>query len=91
MVSSEAWAKLREWAILAGKGRLLLSGSVVLASLKAAVFTARINASAKTFSRLSNEALVIQRGFGYLPRFQCFTSAFYRNIIIWIDISGCGA
>ena len=36
-VSSEAWAKLREWAILAGKGRLLLSGSVVLASLKAAV------------------------------------------------------
>ena len=37
-VSSEAWAKLREWAILASKGRLLLSGSVVLASLKAAVF-----------------------------------------------------
>ena len=36
-VLSEAWAKLREWAILAGKGRLLLSGSVVLASLKAAV------------------------------------------------------
>ena len=36
-VSSEAWAKLREWAILAGKGRLLLSGSVVLASLKAPV------------------------------------------------------
>ena len=36
-VSIEAWAKLREWAILAGKGRLLLSGSVVLASLKAAV------------------------------------------------------
>ena len=28
---------MREWAILAGKGRLLLSGSVVLASLKAAV------------------------------------------------------
>ena len=38
-VSSEAWAKLREWAILAGKGRLLPSGSVVLASLKAAVFS----------------------------------------------------
>ena len=37
-VSSEAWAKLREWAILASKGRLLLSGSIVLASLKAAVF-----------------------------------------------------
>ena len=36
-VSREAWAKLREWAILAGKGRLLLSGSVVLALLKAAV------------------------------------------------------
>ena len=36
-VSSEAWAKLREWAIWAGKGRLLISGSVVLATLKAAV------------------------------------------------------
>ena len=36
-VSSEAWAKLREWAVLAGKGRLLLSGNVVLASLKAPV------------------------------------------------------
>ena len=36
-VSSEAWAKLCEWAILAGKGQLLLSGSVVHASLKAAV------------------------------------------------------
>ena len=36
-VSSEAWAKLHERAIFAGKGRLLLSGSVVLASLKAAV------------------------------------------------------
>ena len=34
-VSSEARAKLREWAVLAGKGRLLLSGSVLLASLKA--------------------------------------------------------
>ena len=40
-VSSEAWAKLREWAILASKGRLLLSGSVVFASLKAAVQTWR--------------------------------------------------
>ena len=28
---------MREWAILAGKGRLLLSGSIVLASLKAPV------------------------------------------------------
>ena len=36
-VSSEAWAKLREWAALAGMGRLLFSGSVVLASLKAPV------------------------------------------------------
>ena len=39
-VLSEAWAKLREWAILAGKGWLLLSGSVVLASLKASVLIA---------------------------------------------------
>ena len=36
-VLSEAWAKLREWAILDGKGWMLLSGSIVLASLKAAV------------------------------------------------------
>ena len=36
-VSSEVWAKLRDWASVAGKGRLLLSGSIVLASLKAAV------------------------------------------------------
>ena len=28
---------MREWAVLAGEGRLLLSGSIVLASLKAAV------------------------------------------------------
>ena len=36
-VLNEARAKLREWAVLAGKGWLLLSGSVVLALLKAAV------------------------------------------------------
>ena len=41
-LSREAWAKLGEWAILAGKGRLLLSGSIVLASLKAAVNIAQI-------------------------------------------------
>ena len=37
-VSSEAWAKLRDWASVAGRGRLLLSGSVAHASLKTAVF-----------------------------------------------------
>ena len=36
-VLSEAWAKLCEWAILAGKGQLLLSGSVAHASLKTTV------------------------------------------------------
>ena len=36
-VSSEAWAKLRDWASVAAKGRLLLSGSVAHASLKTAV------------------------------------------------------
>ena len=36
-VSSEAWAKLRVWARVAGRGRLLLSGSVAHASLKTAV------------------------------------------------------
>ena len=34
---SEAWAKLRDWASVAGRGRLLLSGSVAHASLKTAV------------------------------------------------------
>ena len=38
-VSSEAWAKLRDWASVAGRGRLLLSGSVAHASLKTAVET----------------------------------------------------
>ena len=36
-VSSEAWAKLRDWASVAGRGRLLLSGSVAHASLETAV------------------------------------------------------
>ena len=36
-VSSEAWAKLRDWASVARRGRLLLSGSVAHASLKTAV------------------------------------------------------
>ena len=38
VVSSEAWAKLRDWARVAGRGRLLLSGSFAHASLKTAVF-----------------------------------------------------
>ena len=38
-VSSESWAKLRDWASVAAKGRLLLSGSVAHASLKTAVDT----------------------------------------------------
>ena len=36
-VSSEAWAKLRDWANVAGRGRLLLSGSVAHVSLETAV------------------------------------------------------
>ena len=36
-VSSEAWAKLRDRASVAGRGRLLLSGGVAHASLKTAV------------------------------------------------------
>ena len=36
-VSSEAWAKLRDWASVAGRGWLLLSGSVAHASLNTAV------------------------------------------------------
>ena len=37
VVSSEAWAKLRDWAGVAGRGQLLLSGSVAHTSLKTAV------------------------------------------------------
>ena len=33
-VLSEAWAKLRDWASVAGRGRLLLSGSVAHALSK---------------------------------------------------------
>ena len=33
-VLSEAWTKLRDWASVAGRGRLLLSGSVAHASSK---------------------------------------------------------
>ena len=36
-VLSEAWAKLRVWASVASRGRLLLSGSVAHASLETAV------------------------------------------------------
>ena len=36
-VLSEAWAKLRDWASVAGRGWLLLSGSLAHASLKTAV------------------------------------------------------
>ena len=36
-VSSEARAKLRVWASVAGRGRLLLSGSVAHASLETTV------------------------------------------------------
>ena len=36
-VSSEAWAKLRDWASVAGRGRMLLSGSVAHVSLKTTV------------------------------------------------------
>ena len=36
-VLSEAWAKLRDWAGVAGRGQLLLSGSIAHASLITAV------------------------------------------------------
>ena len=39
-VSSEAWSKLRDWASVAVRGRLLLSGNGAHASLKTAVFIA---------------------------------------------------
>ena len=37
-VLSEAWAELRDWASVASRGRLLLSGSIAHASLKTAVY-----------------------------------------------------
>ena len=59
-VSSEAWAKLRDWASVAGKGRLLLSGSVVLASLKA---TVNINRGK------SSENLSIEQNTNFITQF----------------------
>ena len=47
-VSSEAWAKLRVWASVAGRGRLLLSGSVAHASLETAVSRSGQTATAGT-------------------------------------------
>ena len=41
-VLSEAWAKLRDWASVAGRGRLLLSGSVAHASLETAVLPVQL-------------------------------------------------
>ena len=38
-VSSEAWAKLRDWASVDSRGQLLLSGSVAHASLETVVCT----------------------------------------------------
>ena len=58
-VSSEAWAKLREWVILAGKGRLLLSGSVVLASLKAAVVISNADRNLTLGSHLSRFYVIL--------------------------------
>ena len=47
-VSSEAWAKLRDWASVAGKGRLLLSGSVAHASLETSVLRRQDGGTAST-------------------------------------------
>ena len=41
-VLSEAWAKLRDWASVAGRGWLLLSGSIANASLKTAVLSPKM-------------------------------------------------
>ena len=58
-VSSEAWAKLRVWARVAGGGRLLLSGSVAHASLKTAVFCVQGNTPAmEAAMRCNREALL---------------------------------
>ena len=49
-VSSEAWAKLRDWASVASRGRLLVSGSIAHASLKTAVVS--LTTCVQTPSRL---------------------------------------
>ena len=56
-VSSEAWAKLRDWASVAGRGRLLLSGSVAHGSLKTAVSS--FGCSCSFFSSLFFSLLVL--------------------------------
>ena len=44
-VTSEAWDKLGDWASVAGRGRLLFSGSVAHASLKTAVCVSQLRYS----------------------------------------------
>ena len=56
-VSSEAWAKLRDWASVAGRGRLLLSGSVAHASLKTAVVTLKTSPQGE-FTAIMKEIII---------------------------------
>merc|ERR1712117_457683 len=51
-VSSEAWAKLRVWTSVAGRGWLLLSGSVAHASLKTAVHRILLQLQADIHNRI---------------------------------------
>ena len=59
-VSSEAWAKLRDWASVASRGRLLLSGSIAHASLKTqAVLFLRCRPAATTLKLAQNPEIRI--------------------------------
>ena len=58
-VLSEAWAKLRDWASVAGRGRLLLSGSIAHASLK----TAALYLPQDTESKIHVKEIVVPRLF----------------------------
>ena len=58
-VSSEAWAKLRDWASVAGRGRLLLSGSVAHVSLKTAVVSFVIHFASTQPAVLSKKTLTL--------------------------------
>ena len=60
-VSSEAWAKLRDWASVAGRGWLLLLGSVAHASLKTAVHRILLQLQADIHNRMVVLTLITLR------------------------------
>ena len=89
-VSSEAWAKLRDWASVAARGRLLLSGSVAHASLETAVVINTLSYLPRFYERDStsdctpNSVVEVQTTIsGHLKRW-LLTWRLYVYVLGWI-------